>query len=152
MRKSVAVCAFVFAGFVGAPALADPPRESAYPFIAREKMPEFGKEQLRQILDSWLDCYECRQGEFERVVNAGPAIVPLLREVATDDSVPESYEDSLNKTLEHARQHAISRGMDFAVDIEDYVASKRRAYVRLRQTRARRALDAINSSSPPPTD
>jgi hypothetical protein len=146
-------CAIAFAGFfVGPPAVADPTTESAYPFVAREKIPEYGEEQLRRIRDSWLDCYECQQGEFERVVSAGPAIVPLLREVATDGGVPESFETSLTETLKRAREHAESRGMGFAVDIEGYVASQRREYVRLRQARARRALDAIDTSTGPPTD
>jgi hypothetical protein len=134
-------------------ALAEPHSKwgySVYPLIASEKPRPFSPAQVKRAVDNWLSCYECGQGELRRVVAAGEPAIPLLEAVGNSGEDPALRERLLH-SFSNILEYAAGRGMSFdGFTAEEYAESKLAQHKKLQQSRAKRAIEAIQGTTAPP--
>lgn len=123
--------------------------ESAYPYIVSE---EPQPVDVRRSIRDWLECYECNQGELQRVVRAGVRAVPILEDLAgtIDPAFADKVAAAQRRVYGKLRRHAERTGAELSISEDRFVSWKVREYFELQQARARQALDLIADHSAVP--
>ncbi len=126
--------------------------------VAREqaRTPSAGREappDARRVLVAWLECGECRDGEFEALRKLGPEAFPLLEGALEAGPAPAALA-ARRLQLEHSyrslREYAGARGgMKMDLDEGPYVATQLGSYVALYRLRAGQGLLALEAPGAP---
>jgi len=103
----------------------------------------------RRVVVAWLECGECRDGEFEALRKLGPAVFPLLEGALERGPAPAALAArrlQLERSYRGLREYAGGRrGMNIELDEEPYVETQLGSWVALYRLRAGQGLLALEA-------
>jgi hypothetical protein len=108
-------------------------------------------EAGRQALVEWFECEECEEGQLERLVKQGQAVVPLLRGAllggasrASNELQRRDLEVRYDELLKYSKTHPVAK---LGSSKESFVSSNLARLNAQYQVRAAQALGAIGGAS-----